>query len=162
MKLLQITTALIVYNKVLWIVNTNWDSFFITKCDTDYYKLRQVFQSAMVLSQKPMIITNCDGPASVPSFNYTSLQLLRTFCSSFSTMAFLRKFLCVYKQWYQQSIASVFKSENVHMVILRLNWHYIHDDEQIWPNKLNHLYFHFVILKLGSDTETKKDQLRHF
>ena len=119
MKLLQITTALIVYNKVLWTVNTNWDSFFITKWNTDYYKLRQVFQSAMVLSQKPMIITNCDGPASVPSFNYTSLQLLRTFCSSFSTKAFLRKFLSVYKQWYQQSIASAFKSENVHMVILR-------------------------------------------
>ena len=119
MKLLQITTALIVYNKVLWTVNTNWDSFFITKWNTDYYKLRQVFQSALVLSQKPMIITNCDGPASVPSFNYTSLQLLRTFCSSFSTKAFLRKFLSVYKQWYQQSIASAFKSENVHMVILR-------------------------------------------
>ena len=29
-------------------------SFFITKCDTVYYKLRQVLQSAM-------IITNCDS-----------------------------------------------------------------------------------------------------
>ena len=33
---------------------TNCDSFFITKCDTVYYKLRQVLQSAM-------IITNCDS-----------------------------------------------------------------------------------------------------
>ena len=46
--------------------------------------------------------------------------------------------------------------------MLRLNRYCIRHDEQIWPNKLNHLYFHFVILKLGSDTETKKDQLRHF
>ena len=28
-----------------------------------------------------------------------------------------------------------------------------HNDEQIWPNKLNHRYFYFVILKLGSDKE---------
>ena len=33
---------------------TNCDSFFITKCDTVYYKLRQVLQSVM-------IITNCDS-----------------------------------------------------------------------------------------------------
>ena len=60
--------------------------------------MRQVLQSAMVLLQKRMIITNYDGPASARSFNYTSLQLLRTFGSSLSTMAFLRKFLCMYKQ----------------------------------------------------------------
>ena len=36
---------------------TNCDSFFITKCDTVYYKLRQVLQSAM-------IITNCDSTGS--------------------------------------------------------------------------------------------------
>ena len=44
----------LVYYKVRWTVITNCDSFFITKCDTVYYKLRQVSQSAM-------IITNCDS-----------------------------------------------------------------------------------------------------
>ena len=34
---------------------------FITKCDTVYYKLRQVFQSTMDLLQSAMIITNCDS-----------------------------------------------------------------------------------------------------
>ena len=43
----------LVHYKVRWTVITNCDSFFITKCDTVYYKLRQVLQSAM-------IITNCD------------------------------------------------------------------------------------------------------
>ena len=33
---------------------TDCDSFLITKCDTVYYKLRQVLQSAM-------IVTNCDS-----------------------------------------------------------------------------------------------------
>ena len=33
---------------------TDCDSFLITKCDTVYHKLRQVLQSAM-------IITNCDS-----------------------------------------------------------------------------------------------------
>ena len=61
-----------VYNKVRWNFYklrqlsllqsamdsiTNCDSFFITKCDTVYYKLRQVLQSAM-------IITNCDSTGS--------------------------------------------------------------------------------------------------
>ena len=40
---------------------TNCDSFFITKCDTVYYKLRQVLQSAMDVLQSAMIITNCDS-----------------------------------------------------------------------------------------------------
>ena len=44
----------LVYYKVRWTVITNCDSFFITKCDKVYYKLRQVLQSAM-------IITNCDS-----------------------------------------------------------------------------------------------------
>ena len=42
-----------VYYKVRWAVVTNCDNFFITKCDTFYYRLRQVLQSAM-------IFTNCD------------------------------------------------------------------------------------------------------
>ena len=39
------------YYKVRWTVITNCDRFFITKCDTVYYKLRQVLQSAMDLLQ---------------------------------------------------------------------------------------------------------------
>ena len=39
----------LVYYKVRWTVNTNCDGFFITKCDTVYYKLRQVLQRAMDL-----------------------------------------------------------------------------------------------------------------
>ena len=41
----------LVYYKVRWTVITNCDSFFITKCDTVYYKLRQVLQSATDLLQ---------------------------------------------------------------------------------------------------------------
>ena len=44
----------LVYYKVRWTVITNCDSFFIKMCGTVYCKLRQVLQSAM-------IITNCDS-----------------------------------------------------------------------------------------------------
>ena len=50
----------LVYYKVRWTVITNCDSFFITKCDTVYYKLGQVLQSAMDLLQIATGITNCD------------------------------------------------------------------------------------------------------
>ena len=43
-----------------WTVVTNCDTFFITKCDTVYYKLRQVLQSAMDLLQIATGITKCD------------------------------------------------------------------------------------------------------
>ena len=43
-----------------WTVVTNCDSFFVTKCDTVYYKLRQVLQSAMYLLQIATGITKCD------------------------------------------------------------------------------------------------------
>ena len=43
-----------------WTVITNCDSFFITNCDTVYYKLRQVLQSAMDLLQIATGITKCD------------------------------------------------------------------------------------------------------
>ena len=48
------------YYKVRWTAITNCDSFFITKCDTVYYKLRQVLQSAMDLLQIATGITKCD------------------------------------------------------------------------------------------------------
>ena len=50
----------LVYYKVRWTVITNCDSFFITKCDTVYYKLRQLLQSAMDLLQIATGITKCD------------------------------------------------------------------------------------------------------
>ena len=50
----------LVYYKVRWTVITNCDSFFITKCDTVYYKLRQVLQSVMDLLQIATGITKCD------------------------------------------------------------------------------------------------------
>ena len=43
-----------------WTVVTNCVSFFITKCDTVYYKLRQVLQSAMDLLQIATGITKRD------------------------------------------------------------------------------------------------------
>ena len=54
------------YYKVRWTVITNGDNFFITKCDTVYYKLQQILQSAINLLQistgiSAMIITNCDS-----------------------------------------------------------------------------------------------------
>ena len=48
---------------------TNCDSFFITKCDTVYYKLRQVLQSAM-------IITNCDSTWAAYESTWTELNYL--------------------------------------------------------------------------------------
>ena len=53
MELLQTATAWFI-TKCDGQLYTNCDSFFITKRDTVYYKLRQVLQSAM-------IITNCDS-----------------------------------------------------------------------------------------------------
>ena len=57
----------LVYYKVRWSVITNCDSFFITKCDTVYYKLRQVlykvrsiYYKLRQVLQSAMIITNCD------------------------------------------------------------------------------------------------------
>ena len=50
----------LVYYKVRWTVVRNCDTFFITKCDTVYYKLRQVLQSAMDLLQIVTGITTCD------------------------------------------------------------------------------------------------------
>ena len=50
----------LVYYKVRWTVITNCDSFFITNCDTVYYKLWQVLQSAMDLLQIATGITKCD------------------------------------------------------------------------------------------------------
>ena len=50
----------LVYYKVWWTVITNCDSFFITKCDTVYPKLRQALQSAMDLLQIATGITKCD------------------------------------------------------------------------------------------------------
>ena len=43
-----------------WTVIVNCDSFFITKCDTVYYKLRQVLISAIDLLQISTGITKCD------------------------------------------------------------------------------------------------------
>ena len=43
-----------------WIVITKCDSFFITKCDRVYYKLRQVLQSAMDVLQIATGITKSD------------------------------------------------------------------------------------------------------
>ena len=50
----------LVYYKVRWTVTTNSDIFFITKCDTVYYKLLQVLQSAMDLLQIATGITKRD------------------------------------------------------------------------------------------------------
>ena len=53
----------LVYYKVRWTVITNCDSFFITKCDTVYYKLRQVLQSAMDLLQIATVYTSLMLPS---------------------------------------------------------------------------------------------------
>ena len=42
-------------------VITKCDSFFITKCDKCYYKVRQVLQSVTILLQSATIITKCDS-----------------------------------------------------------------------------------------------------
>ena len=49
-----------VYYKVRWSVITKGDSFFITKCDKCYYKVRQVLQSVTILLQSATGITKCD------------------------------------------------------------------------------------------------------
>ena len=52
-----------------WTVITNCDSFFITKCDTVYYNLRQVLQSAMDLLQISTAITKCDDYYKLRQYN---------------------------------------------------------------------------------------------
>ena len=47
----------LVYYQVRWTVAI---AFFITKCDTVYYKLRQVLRSAMDLLEIATGITKCD------------------------------------------------------------------------------------------------------
>ena len=69
-----------------WTVFTNCDSFFITKCDTVYYKLRQVLQSAMNLLQIAKGITKCDDyyklrqyrPSRLPVFPLDAAILKRS------------------------------------------------------------------------------------
>ena len=52
-----------------WAVITNCDSFFLTKCDMVYYKLRQVLQSAMDLLQIATGITKCDDYYKLRQYN---------------------------------------------------------------------------------------------
>ena len=52
--------------KVRQLVITKCDSYFITKYDKCYYKVRQVLQSATVLLQSATGITKCDGYYKVP------------------------------------------------------------------------------------------------
>ena len=52
--------ASLVFYKLRWTAITNCDSFFITNCDTAYYKSRQVLQSAMDLLQIATGITKSD------------------------------------------------------------------------------------------------------
>ena len=61
----------LVYYKVRWTVITNCDSFFITKCDTVYYKLRQVLQSVMDLLQIATDIAKCDDYYKLGQYNPT-------------------------------------------------------------------------------------------
>ena len=58
-----------------WTVISNCDTFFITKSDTVYYKLRQVLQSAMDLLQIATAITKCDDYYKLRQ--YTSLHFYR-------------------------------------------------------------------------------------
>ena len=52
-----------------WTVIRNCDTFFITKCETVYYKLRHVLQSAM-------IITNCHSK-SVTTHNLVTFNIAK-------------------------------------------------------------------------------------
>ena len=55
---------------------TKCDSFFITKCDKCYYKVRQVLQSVTILLQSATVITKCDDYYKVRQ--YTVPLLLET------------------------------------------------------------------------------------
>ena len=61
----------LVYYKVRWTVIKNCDSFFITKCDTVYYKLRQVLQSVMDLLQIATDIAKGDDYYKLGQYNPT-------------------------------------------------------------------------------------------
>ena len=50
----------LVYYKVRWTVITNCDTFFITNCDR-YYKVRWIYYKLRQVLQSAMIITNCDS-----------------------------------------------------------------------------------------------------
>ena len=63
----------LVYYKVRWTVITNWDSFFITKCDMVYYKLQQALQSTMDLLQIATGITKSDDYSKLLQCNCKTL-----------------------------------------------------------------------------------------
>ena len=58
-----------------WTVITNHDSFFLTKCDTVYNKLRQVLQSAMNLLQIATGITKCDDYYKLRQYSLEKIKL---------------------------------------------------------------------------------------
>ena len=84
----------LVYYKVRWTVITNCDSFFITKCDTVYYKLRQVLQSAMDLLQIATGITKCDDYYKLRQYICQDIK----FNSSLAFLVVVKK----HPQWVQK------------------------------------------------------------
>ena len=76
-----------------WTVVTNCDSFFITKCDTVYYKLRQVLQSAMDLLQIAKGITKCDDYYKLRQYS-RNLTGLTEFVTTLTIVCNIRQ-----KQW---------------------------------------------------------------
>ena len=76
MELLQIATALVITKCDGQLLQIATLSFFITKCETAYYKLRQVLQSVMDLLQSAMVLTNCDRTTSA----YTEFMSGEGFC----------------------------------------------------------------------------------
>ena len=91
-----------------WTVVTNCDSFFITKCDTVYYKLRQVLQSAMDLLQIATGITKCDDYYKLRQYN---LYLTILF-SAHIRKKDIQKFY-IEEGWYLTQVAPAFFQSGV-------------------------------------------------
>ena len=97
----------LVYYKVQWTVITNCDSFFITNCDTVYYKLWQVLQSAMDLLQIATGITKCDDYYKLRQYGGGGIFSLHEFFFSLTACAgifFSGKPLCT-NFFFQTNIA---------------------------------------------------------
>ena len=95
---------------------TNCDSFFITKCDTVYYKLRQVLQSAMDLLQISTGITKCD--------DYYKLRQYRCYSYWTSSTTSPNACLCFGHQKYfcVQSETSAHLSHCVRDLLTQRSW----------------------------------------
>ena len=102
----------LVYYKLRWTVVTNCDSFFITRCDTVYYKLRQVLQSGMDLLQIVTGITKCDDYYKLRLYRRHTSSLLRSTHLGYQVSHVLDSKLIYSNSFFRQNGFYLYRSPN--------------------------------------------------